>query len=266
MATADPAPIPKKLRVHEVRESWTAVLDRLGDAFRMALIAMNAHKLRTVLTMLGIVIGIASVVSILSVIGGAQKAVLAGVGSLGSDTINIYPGQQAGDVRAAAVVTLRPEDAIALSRQPYVDSASPVVNSARTLRVGGLAERRKVAVAIGAHREDPVMVHVVDVEVQHGEGDATLGIARQHLRRFGCRAIAPARLVIAQRPARGQGVTTRESGVALQHVGVLADGHPGPHHPTDEPHLDIDRRVIAGGTRRELRVIGVLNERQGAPG
>ncbi len=133
---AAPAPPQRKFHVPNVRESWTAALDRLGDAFRMALIAMNAHKLRTALTMLGIIIGIASVVSILSVIGGAQQAVLAGVGSLGSDTINIYPGQQAGDVRAAAVVTLRPEDALALARQPYVDSASPVINSARTLRVG----------------------------------------------------------------------------------------------------------------------------------
>ena len=128
---AGPAPEP------EIKESWTAILDRLGDAFRMALIAMNAHKLRTALTMLGIIIGIASVVTILAVIGGAQKSVLAGVGSLGADTINVYPGQEAGDTRAASVQTLRPQDAEALERLPYVDSASPVITTSRTLRAGG---------------------------------------------------------------------------------------------------------------------------------
>ena len=134
---AGPAPEPKRLKPPEIKERWTAVLDRLGDAFRMALIAMNAHKLRTALTMLGIIIGIASVVTILAVIGGAQKSVLAGVGSLGADTINIYPGQEAGDTRAASVQTLRPQDAEALERLPYVDSASPVITTSRTLRAGG---------------------------------------------------------------------------------------------------------------------------------
>ena len=44
--------------------SWRAVLDRFGEAFKMALLSMNAHRLRTFLTMLGIIIGIASVVTI----------------------------------------------------------------------------------------------------------------------------------------------------------------------------------------------------------
>jgi macrolide transport system ATP-binding/permease protein len=136
---AGPAPEPKKLNIQPIKESWTAAIDRLGDAFRMALVAMNAHKLRTALTMLGIIIGIASVVSILAVIGGAQNAVLAGVGSLGSDTINIYAGAEAGDTRAGSITSLRPDDAALIARQPYVDSASPVVNAGRTLRVGSEA-------------------------------------------------------------------------------------------------------------------------------
>ncbi|WP_239501364.1 hypothetical protein, partial [Enterobacter hormaechei] len=37
--------------------SWRAARDRFTEAFRMALLAMNAHRLRTVLTMLGIIIG-----------------------------------------------------------------------------------------------------------------------------------------------------------------------------------------------------------------
>jgi macrolide transport system ATP-binding/permease protein len=46
--------------------AWRSFFDRLGEAFRMALLAMNAHRMRTFLTMLGIIIGIASVVSVVA--------------------------------------------------------------------------------------------------------------------------------------------------------------------------------------------------------
>ncbi|MEK5790271.1 macrolide ABC transporter permease/ATP-binding protein MacB, partial [Acinetobacter johnsonii] len=46
--------------------TWRSFFDRLGEAFRMALLAMNAHRMRTFLTMLGIIIGIASVVSVVA--------------------------------------------------------------------------------------------------------------------------------------------------------------------------------------------------------
>ena len=48
------------------RPGWQAYLDRCGEALRMALLAMNAHRLRTSLTMLGIIIGIAAVVSVVA--------------------------------------------------------------------------------------------------------------------------------------------------------------------------------------------------------
>ncbi len=116
------------------KESWTATADRLGDALRMALLAMNAHRLRTLLTMLGIIIGIASVVSILSIVGGAQKSILSSVGSLGSDTVNIFPGSGAGDERATRVASLTPRDVTLLEAQPYVDSVSPTVATGRVIR------------------------------------------------------------------------------------------------------------------------------------
>ena len=54
--------------------SWRSAADRLGEAFRMAILAMNAHRMRTFLTMLGIIIGIASVVSVVALGNGSQKA------------------------------------------------------------------------------------------------------------------------------------------------------------------------------------------------
>jgi len=120
------------------KESWAAILDRLGDALRMALLAMNAHRLRTVLTMLGIIIGIASVVSILSIVGGAQKSIMSSVGSMGADTVNIFAGNSAGDVRAGQVQSLKPSDLPALAGQPYVDSVSPTIGASRVIRYGAV--------------------------------------------------------------------------------------------------------------------------------
>src|SRR5690606_25119839 len=69
--------------------SWRSAVDRLGAAFRMALLAMNAHRMRTFLTMLGIIIGIASVVSVVALGNGSQKQILENISSLGTNTITV---------------------------------------------------------------------------------------------------------------------------------------------------------------------------------
>ncbi|MDD0837576.1 MacB family efflux pump subunit [Curvibacter sp. HBC61] len=108
--------------------------DRFGEAFRMALLAMNAHRLRTLLTMLGIIIGIASVVSVVALGEGSRRKVLANISSIGTNTIDVYSGTSFGDPRSARIQTLRPSDADALSEQSYVDSVTPNVQSALTAR------------------------------------------------------------------------------------------------------------------------------------
>ena len=110
--------------------SWRSALDRLSEAFRMALLAMNAHRMRTFLTMLGIIIGIASVVSVVALGKGSQKQILENISSLGTNTITIYQGRGFGDTsRSAQLKTLIPADAEALADQPYVQAVSPTVNS-----------------------------------------------------------------------------------------------------------------------------------------
>ncbi|GLQ08339.1 macrolide export ATP-binding/permease protein MacB 2 [Devosia yakushimensis] len=112
---------------------WREGLDRAGEAFRMALRAMVAHKLRTFLTMLGIIIGIASVVSVVALGQGSQQTVLNNIASIGTNTINIYPGTGFGDRRSARIETLVPSDAAALEEQPFADSVSPQVSSNATV-------------------------------------------------------------------------------------------------------------------------------------
>ncbi|MDU1662106.1 MAG: ABC transporter permease, partial [Stenotrophomonas maltophilia] len=114
--------------------SWRAARDRFTEAFRMALLAMNAHRLRTFLTMLGIIIGIASVVSVVALGNGSQQQILQNISALGTNTIDVYPGRGFGDMRSARVQTLKASDADALAKQSYVDSATPSVSTSVTAR------------------------------------------------------------------------------------------------------------------------------------
>ncbi|MGB8484295.1 MAG: MacB family efflux pump subunit, partial [Acinetobacter bohemicus] len=115
--------------------SWRSAADRLAEAFRMALLAMNAHRMRTFLTMLGIIIGIASVVSVVALGNGSQKKILENISSLGTNTITVFQGRGFGDnSKTAQVKTLVPADGEALAEQPYVDGVSPSVTSSVTAR------------------------------------------------------------------------------------------------------------------------------------
>jgi macrolide transport system ATP-binding/permease protein len=117
--------------------AWLSLRDRFLEAFRMAMVAMAAHRMRTFLTMLGIIIGIASVVLVVALGAGAQKQILSQIGSLGTNTIEIYPGV-IGD-QSNTMRPLRPADADALAAQSFVDSATPSVNSSVTLRYGNIS-------------------------------------------------------------------------------------------------------------------------------
>jgi macrolide transport system ATP-binding/permease protein len=114
------------------RPAWLSAIASVGESLHMAGLAMAAHKLRTFLTMLGIIIGIASVVAVVALGQGTQRQVLANIASIGTNTINIYSGSGFGDRRASRVRTLVPSDAEALATQPFADSVTPNVSSNET--------------------------------------------------------------------------------------------------------------------------------------
>ncbi|AJJ18951.1 MacB family efflux pump subunit [Yersinia intermedia] len=116
--------------------AWKAQRDRLQEAFKMAILAMAAQRLRTVLTMLGIIIGIASVVSVVALGKGSQQQVLANINAMGTSTLEIFPGKDFGDMRSAAIHTLRATDADVLAQQGYIHSVTPAVSTSTTLRYG----------------------------------------------------------------------------------------------------------------------------------
>ena len=124
---ADVSPPPQK-------NTWSAAGGRFGEAARMAMRAMVGHKLRTLLTMLGIIIGIASVVSVVALGEGSRQKILSDINNMGTNTIEIMPGSGFGDRTAGRIRTLVPADARSLGQLAYVDSVSPNVSAGRTLR------------------------------------------------------------------------------------------------------------------------------------
>ncbi|MGN8117068.1 MacB family efflux pump subunit [Labrys sp. 22185] len=123
---------------------WRVRIDQFREAFRMALRSMNAHRLRTILTMLGIIIGVASVIGVVALGAGTQQKVLADINSLGTNTLEVFPGKDFGDVRSGKITTLVLADAQALAGQPYIAAASPTVSTSKTLRLGSIEATAQV--------------------------------------------------------------------------------------------------------------------------
>lgn len=108
--------------------------DSYVEAFKMAILAMLSHRLRTFLTMLGIIIGIASVVSVVALGEGSQQSVLKNISAMGTNTIDVRSGSGFGDRRSGRIRTLTSADSDALKNLSYVDSVTPSISSNGTIR------------------------------------------------------------------------------------------------------------------------------------
>lgn len=113
-------------------------LDQCREAFRMSVQAILAHKMRSLLTMLGIVIGIASVVSVVALGNGSQQKIIEDINSMGSNTIDIMRGEGFGDRHAGRIHTLTVADADILGRQPYVAAVTPNTSNSGDLVFGNV--------------------------------------------------------------------------------------------------------------------------------
>ncbi len=104
----------------------------LSNLLKIALKALNNNKLRCFLTMLGIIIGVASVITMLAIGQGSKNSIKAQISEMGSNMIMIHPGNmQRGGVRQSAddMQTLEVADYEALETLPGIAAISPSVNS-----------------------------------------------------------------------------------------------------------------------------------------
>ncbi|HFZ8995211.1 TPA: macrolide ABC transporter ATP-binding protein/permease MacB [Citrobacter freundii] len=117
---------------------WELFVSGFREALTMAWRALAANKMRTLLTMLGIIIGIASVVSIVVVGDAAKQLVLADIRAIGTNTIDVYPGKDFGDDDPQYQQALKYSDLTALQKQPWISSATPAVSQNLRLRYGNI--------------------------------------------------------------------------------------------------------------------------------
>ena len=112
------------------------------DAISSALDALRLHKLRSALTMLGIIIGVGAVIAMVAVGGGAREQVVAQIRSLGSNLLVITPGNvTAGGVRmgSGAASTLTEEDAAAIMAEVGgVQVTAPNMRGTGQIVAGGM--------------------------------------------------------------------------------------------------------------------------------
>ena len=104
-----------------------------------AIESLNANKLRSMLTILGIVIGVAAVIAMLSIGRGAQASITAQIESIGTNLVYVSPGnfRQGGVVSSGTSGTLTTDDAKALANLPGVVNVAPEVNGRAQLAYQG---------------------------------------------------------------------------------------------------------------------------------
>jgi macrolide transport system ATP-binding/permease protein len=111
------------------------LLPNIAEAVRMAVGSLRGNISRTVLTLLGIIIGVGAVVAMLALGDGSKRAVVSRIEAMGTDLLVVRPGAP-GVRRTGDLATLVAEDATAMRDLPNVLHAVPEYSGGVTLRVG----------------------------------------------------------------------------------------------------------------------------------
>lgn len=126
-------PMPVRLPGHG---PLFASLPDLAEASRTAMRSLRVNLLRTLLTLLGIIIGVASVVAMLAIGDGAKQSVLDQISKMGTNLLLIRPGAPNIRMAGAVTATLVPSDAEVIALLPNVAAAVPEFPTQVTVRYG----------------------------------------------------------------------------------------------------------------------------------
>lgn len=113
-------------------------LPDLGEAVKMAFRSMRANLFRTILTLLGVIIGVAAVIVMLAIGQGAKQSVLERIASMGTNLLVVRPGAP-GIRSTGSNASLTLEDAMAIGEEvPNIVAVSPERSTGATVRVGNI--------------------------------------------------------------------------------------------------------------------------------
>jgi len=110
----------------------------LGEAIIEALETLNGNKLRSGLTILGIIIGVAAVIAMLAVGSGAQSTITSSISGIGTNLLFVFEGDLQQSVRNPKPLTMGDANALAnLMEAPHIAKVAPVIQKSLTVTFGG---------------------------------------------------------------------------------------------------------------------------------
>jgi macrolide transport system ATP-binding/permease protein len=116
----------------------TGTLTDAGEAIKMAFRSLRANLFRSLLTLLGIVIGVGSVVAMLAIGDGAKREVLTRIQALGTNLLLVRPGAPNVRLGGGVIATLTVDDAQEIARIDNVRVAVPEIGGGVTVRYGNV--------------------------------------------------------------------------------------------------------------------------------
>jgi len=119
----------------------------LGDSFQSAIRAITANKLRSALTMLGVIIGVGSVIAMIGIGEGTKKKSLDNISKMGSNMLTVMPNWNRGgqSMGSAAPPSLQQEDVEDLRAQvPLIENITGVVSGNRPILFGNKSTQSSV--------------------------------------------------------------------------------------------------------------------------
>ncbi len=125
-----------QVQTGETRMDANADVAVLGESLKMAFRSLVHNRLRTLLTMLGIIIGVASVVALMAIGNGAEQDVVERIQAMGTDLLTIMRGPPAVRASADMVTSFLPEDLPSIGSVHGVEMAIPETNMSSLLRFG----------------------------------------------------------------------------------------------------------------------------------
>jgi macrolide transport system ATP-binding/permease protein len=119
-----------------VPERVTGALADVAEAVKMALRSLRANLFRSLLTLLGIVIGVGSVVAMLAIGDGAKREVLTRIQALGTNLLLVRPGAPNVRMGGGVIATLTVDDAQEIAKLDNVRASVPEIGGGVTVRFG----------------------------------------------------------------------------------------------------------------------------------
>src|SRR5256884_1925575 len=203
----------------------------LGEIIVVALEALRANKLRSLLTMLGIIIGVGAVITMIALGSGAQKAVQDRIQALGPTLLSIYPGQSfmRGVASGARVSITLDDDTALVNNARYLSAVVPELSNNLQVQLGN--QNINVTVMGTTPTYVPIHNYTVTVGRMFTAGDDA---ARRRVAVLGS---AVPQMLNSNRDAMiGQEVLIR--GISFEIIGVLSEkGSQGSFFNPDEQIL-----------------------------